>query len=142
MMSQLYDPQMARLADFDCFSQVVFKKLEHYKTFKQDPEYKRRLMGDHEKFADTKKSMLVLLLQFSLLHTHIALRADANVSPFATDNRMTIGWVEQFIDGNIIVEGLDDPAKSTAGLQTTALVAGSFLSGKRPSRAGLIGSHV
>ena len=59
MMSQLYDPQMARLADFDCFSQVVFKRLEDYKLFKGDPEYKRRLMGDHEKFADTKRSMLV-----------------------------------------------------------------------------------
>ncbi|KAK8076007.1 hypothetical protein PG994_003279 [Apiospora phragmitis] len=57
MMGQLYDPQMAKLADFDCFSQVIFKRIEDYKTFKQDPEYKRRLMGDHEKFADTKKSM-------------------------------------------------------------------------------------
>lgn len=57
MMSQLYDPQMAKLAEFDCFSQVVFKRLEDYKRFKQDPEYKRRLMGDHEKFADTKRSM-------------------------------------------------------------------------------------
>lgn len=57
MMSQLYDSQMAKLADFDCFSQVVFKSLRDYKTFKEDPEYKRRLFGDHEKFADTKRSM-------------------------------------------------------------------------------------
>lgn len=57
MMSQLYDPQMARLADFDGFSQVVFRRLDDYKRFKQDPEYKSRLVGDHEKFADTKRSM-------------------------------------------------------------------------------------
>jgi hypothetical protein len=56
-MSQLYDPQMAKLADFDCFSQVIFRRLQDYKQFKQDPEYKRRLMGDHEKFADTRRSM-------------------------------------------------------------------------------------
>ncbi|KAH8786012.1 hypothetical protein F5883DRAFT_673646 [Diaporthe sp. PMI_573] len=99
MMSQLYDPQMAKLAEFDCFSQVVFKRLEDYKRFKQDPEYKRRLMGDHEKFADTKRSM------------------------------MTIGWITQFIDGGVVVDGLEDPAKSVTAYQTTALVTGSFLSG-------------
>jgi hypothetical protein len=42
---------------------------------------------------------------------------------------MTIGWVEQFIDGGIVVDGLEDPAKSVAAYQTTALIAGSFLSG-------------
>jgi hypothetical protein len=57
LMAQLYDPQMANVADFDCFSQVVFKSLEDYKRMKQDPWYKEHLMGDHEKFADTKKSM-------------------------------------------------------------------------------------
>ncbi|KAI1159630.1 hypothetical protein F5B18DRAFT_664378 [Nemania serpens] len=99
MMSQLYDSQMAKLADFDCFSQVVFKSLQDYKTFKEDPEYKRRLFGDHEKFADTKRSM------------------------------MTIGWVSQFIDGNAIVDGIEDPAESVAPAETAALVTGSFLSG-------------
>ncbi|POS73087.1 hypothetical protein DHEL01_v208530 [Diaporthe helianthi] len=99
MMSHLYDPQMAKLAEFDCFSQVVFKSLEDYKRFKQDPEYKRRLMGDHEKFADTKRSM------------------------------MTIGWITQLIDGGVVVDGLKDPAKSVAAYQTTALITGSFLSG-------------
>jgi EthD domain len=61
MMSQLYDPQMAKLSDLDCFSQVIFKRLEDYKRFKQDPVYKQRLMGDHEEFADTKKSMSVCM---------------------------------------------------------------------------------
>jgi hypothetical protein len=56
MMTQLYDSQMANVADFDCFSQVVFKSLEDYKRMKQDPWYKQHLVDDHEKFADTKKS--------------------------------------------------------------------------------------
>ncbi|KAI0469988.1 EthD domain-containing protein [Xylariaceae sp. FL0804] len=57
MMSQLYDPQMANVADFDCFSQVVIESLEDYKRMKDDPWYKEQIMDDHDKFADTKKSM-------------------------------------------------------------------------------------
>lgn len=56
LMSELYDPQMARVSDIDCFSQVVFEELEDYKRMKQDPWYKEHLVGDHEKFADTKRS--------------------------------------------------------------------------------------
>ncbi|KAL6168509.1 hypothetical protein ACJQWK_06144 [Exserohilum turcicum] len=56
LMSQLYDHQMANVADYDCFSQVVFESLEHYKNLKEDPWYKSRLFGDHEKFADTNRS--------------------------------------------------------------------------------------
>ena len=57
LSAQLYDPQMTNLADFDCFSQVVFKSLDDYKRMKEDPWYKEQLMGDHEKFANTKTSM-------------------------------------------------------------------------------------
>jgi hypothetical protein len=60
-MRQLFDPQMANLADFDCFSQVVFRDVEDYKKMKQDPFYREKLVGDHEKFADTKRSMSVQL---------------------------------------------------------------------------------
>ena len=56
LMAQLYDSQMANVADYDCFSQVVFENLESYKRMKQDPWYKEHLVGDHEKFADTKRS--------------------------------------------------------------------------------------
>ncbi|KAF2205776.1 hypothetical protein GQ43DRAFT_336804, partial [Delitschia confertaspora ATCC 74209] len=31
LISELYDSQMANVADSDCFSQVVFKSLEDYK---------------------------------------------------------------------------------------------------------------
>jgi hypothetical protein len=57
MMRKLFDSQMMNIADFDCFSQVVFRSLEDYKRMKQDDWYKKHLVGDHEKFADTKKSM-------------------------------------------------------------------------------------
>ncbi|KAF3399331.1 hypothetical protein DPV78_007052 [Talaromyces pinophilus] len=75
LMAQLYDPQMANVADYDCFSQVVFNSIEDYKRMKQDPWYREHLVGDHEKFADTKKS------------------------------RMTIGWIEEFIRDGEVVDG-------------------------------------
>ncbi|KAK3382224.1 EthD domain-containing protein [Lasiosphaeria ovina] len=78
LMAQLYDHQMANVADFDCFSQVVFKSLEDYKRMKQDPWYQEHLVGDHEKFADTKRSM------------------------------MTIGWVEEFVRDGEVVNGFKD----------------------------------
>ncbi|KAL4780402.1 hypothetical protein BJX76DRAFT_351027 [Aspergillus varians] len=72
MMAELYDPQFANVNDFDCFSQVVFRSLDDYKRMKQDPWYKERLMGDHENFADTRRS------------------------------QMTIGWIEEFVrDGSV-----------------------------------------
>ena len=55
-MAQLYDPQMSNVAEYDCFSQVVFKSLEDYKRMKEDQWYKEHLVHDHENFADTKKS--------------------------------------------------------------------------------------
>ena len=55
-MAQLYDPQFANVTDFDCFSQCVFRSLEDYKRMKEDPWYKEHLIGDHENFADTKRS--------------------------------------------------------------------------------------
>nr|E1ACR2.1 RecName: Full=Probable decarboxylase notQ; AltName: Full=Notoamide biosynthesis cluster protein Q [Aspergillus sp. MF297-2]ADM34150.1 hypothetical protein [Aspergillus sp. MF297-2] len=78
LMSHLFDSQMAIVADFDCFSQVVFKDIEHYKRMKQDPWYQEHLIGDHEKFADTRRSM------------------------------MTIGWIEEFVRDGEVVEGFKD----------------------------------
>ncbi|KUI53816.1 hypothetical protein VP1G_10570 [Cytospora mali] len=73
LMSRLFDHQMANVADFDCFSQVVFESVDDYKRMKDDPWYKKHLVNDHEKFADTKRST------------------------------MTIGWVTEFIrDGRVI----------------------------------------
>ena len=72
-MGQLFDHQMTNLADYDCFSQVIFESVEDYKRMKQDEWYKTHLVGDHEKFADTKRSL------------------------------MTIGWVEEFVRDGVVV---------------------------------------
>lgn len=92
-MSQLFDPQMANVADFDCFSQVIFKDIEDYKRFKQDSWYKKHLMRDHENFADTKRSMYVSP-SFTCTGTSQLI-----------SNRMTIGWVEEFVKDGEEVDG-------------------------------------
>ncbi|XHG01034.1 hypothetical protein AWENTII_004439 [Aspergillus wentii] len=79
LMNQLLDPQMANIANYDCFSQVVFESVEHYKMMKEDPYYKEHLFGDHEHFADTKNS------------------------------QMTIGWIEEWINNGEIRDGLEFP---------------------------------
>ncbi|RYP41568.1 hypothetical protein DL767_000910 [Monosporascus sp. MG133] len=120
LMSRLYDHQMTNLADFDCFSQVVFKSVDDYKRMKEDPWYKEHLMGDHEKFADTKRST------------------------------MTIGWITEFIrdgeydlspyfairPGHPEADASDELAVSRTPIimsatvaQATAVVTGAFLSG-------------
>jgi hypothetical protein len=57
LMAELFDPQFANVVDYDCFSQAVFRDIDDYKRMKQDPWYKAHLVGDHENFADTKKSV-------------------------------------------------------------------------------------
>ncbi|KAH6692174.1 EthD domain-containing protein [Leptodontidium sp. MPI-SDFR-AT-0119] len=95
LMSQLYDPQMCNIADFDCFSQVVFESLEDYKRMKQDPWYKEHLIGDHEKFADTKRS------------------------------QMTIGWIEEFVRDGEVVDGFRaKPAPEQNNKYYYAILAG------------------
>jgi hypothetical protein len=77
-MGLLFDHQMANLADFDCFSQVLFKDVLDYKKMKEDPWYKQHFVNDHEKFADTKRSM------------------------------MTIGWITEFVRDGEVVDGMKD----------------------------------
>lgn len=81
-MSKIYDHQMANVADFDCFSQVIFHDLEDYIKMKQDPVYQENLVKDHEQFADTRRSS------------------------------MTIGWVSEFIRDGVEVNGfkVNEPA--------------------------------
>ncbi|KAM3415772.1 hypothetical protein BST61_g9283 [Cercospora zeina] len=79
LMSQLSDSQMRNVAPYDCFSQVVFESVEDYKRMKNDPYYREHLFQDHEKFADTEKSL------------------------------MTIGWIEQFVNDGKVVDGIAFP---------------------------------
>ena len=56
LMNEIVDPQMVNIADFDCFSQVMFKSIKDYQSFKKDPYYKKHLFEDHVHFADTQRS--------------------------------------------------------------------------------------
>lgn len=53
------DPHMINVADYDCFSRVVFRSVEDYKRMKADPYYRERLMPQHLNFADTERSKYV-----------------------------------------------------------------------------------
>ena len=55
-MSQIYDPQFANIADFDCFVQIQFRDIDEFVKMKADPFFKARITPDHENFADTKRS--------------------------------------------------------------------------------------
>ena len=59
LTTYLFDRQMPNVADYDTFSQCVFENLDGYKRMKEDPWYKEHLVGDHEKFADTKRTKYV-----------------------------------------------------------------------------------
>lgn len=58
-MDQIFDPQFANVADYDCIIQATFKSVDDFVRFKADPEYLRIIAPDHENFADTKRSRRV-----------------------------------------------------------------------------------
>ncbi|TVY20482.1 Monooxygenase mdpK [Lachnellula arida] len=106
LMAKLYDRQMANVADFDCFSQVVFESIEDYKKMKEDPYYKKYLFNDHENFADTQNSM------------------------------MTIGWIEEWVNNGETRKGLEfDSRRGDRWVQYAvvgcALVTASWLAFRR-----------
>lgn len=55
-MGEIFDAQFANVVDYDCIVQIRFRNIEQFVALKSDPEYKRVLVADHEKFADTKGS--------------------------------------------------------------------------------------
>ncbi|KAI0127018.1 EthD domain-containing protein [Xylariales sp. AK1849] len=78
LMKRLFDHDMRNLADFDCFSQVVFKNVDDYKRMQGDPWFKEKLAPDHKNFADIKRSI------------------------------MTLGWITEYIRDGEVVEGMKD----------------------------------
>jgi hypothetical protein len=56
LIGEIADPQLVNAADYDVFSQVVFRSIEDYKRMKDDPWYKEKLAPDHVNFADMKRS--------------------------------------------------------------------------------------
>jgi hypothetical protein len=75
LMGRLYDEHFVNLADYDCFSQVVFQSIEDYEKMKEDPWYLEKVAPDHSNFADPVRS------------------------------KMTIGWITEFVRDGKTVDG-------------------------------------
>ncbi|KAL9602836.1 MAG: hypothetical protein Q9219_001531 [cf. Caloplaca sp. 3 TL-2023] len=78
LMAQIFDPQFANIAQYDCFIQATFTSIADVVAMKADPYFKKYITPDHENFADTRGS------------------------------QMTIGYLEEFIaDGKVVEEPED-----------------------------------
>ncbi|KAI0517870.1 EthD domain-containing protein [Xylaria bambusicola] len=60
LMNKIFDAQFANVADYDCIVQIQFRDIDQFIALKADPEYKRALFADHEKFADTKRTRMTI----------------------------------------------------------------------------------
>lgn len=60
LMAQLYDAQFANIASYDCCVQIVIPSIECFVRMKADPYFKQTVGPDHEKFADTRKSQMMV----------------------------------------------------------------------------------
>ncbi|KAL8865790.1 MAG: hypothetical protein Q9174_006694 [Haloplaca sp. 1 TL-2023] len=90
-MARIFDPQFANIMYYDCFIQAVFTSIEDIVAMKADPYFKKYITPDHENFADTRGS-----------HGTIA-----DFSSLARD-RMTIGYLTEFITNNTVIEPAED----------------------------------
>ena len=68
------DEHITNVADYDCFSQIIFQSVHDYKRLKEDPYFTEKLMPDHLNFADVKRS------------------------------KMTIGWVTEVVRNRSVVD--------------------------------------
>lgn len=59
-MQQLYDAQFANIAPHDSCVQIVFPSIECFVRMKADPYFQQTVGPDHEKFADTSKSQMMV----------------------------------------------------------------------------------
>ncbi|KAL2144471.1 hypothetical protein VTI28DRAFT_9046 [Corynascus sepedonium] len=59
-MAQLYDAQFANVAPYDCCVQIVIPSIECFVRMKADPYFKQTVGPDHEKFADTRRSQMMI----------------------------------------------------------------------------------
>ncbi len=48
-----------KVADPDCFVQIVFRDVQDYVNVKDDPHYKQVVMPDHANFADPERTVMV-----------------------------------------------------------------------------------
>ncbi|KID82418.1 conidial pigment polyketide synthase PksP/Alb1 [Metarhizium guizhouense ARSEF 977] len=60
LMDQIHDAQFSNIAPYDCCVQLVFPDIECFVRMKADPFFKQMVGPDHEKFADTKRSQMMI----------------------------------------------------------------------------------
>ncbi|KAL8908880.1 MAG: hypothetical protein Q9171_005277 [Xanthocarpia ochracea] len=111
LMTKIFDPQFANITQLDCFIQAVFTSIEDIMAMKADPYFKKYITPDHENFADTRGSQELLSGRHPLSHGTIA--------DFSGPSRMTIGYLEEFINQGQVIE---EPADLDAVLEKQASV--------------------
>lgn len=57
LLAQIFDRQFSNISNYDCIVQITFREISDFVNFKNDPKYRELIMGDHDQFADTKKSL-------------------------------------------------------------------------------------
>ncbi|KAJ5896833.1 conidial pigment polyketide synthase PksP/Alb1 [Penicillium subrubescens] len=60
LAKKIYDEQFANYADYDCIVQIVFPEVDCFVRMKEDPYYKEFIKPDHDKFADTARSKIII----------------------------------------------------------------------------------
>ncbi|KAJ5703180.1 hypothetical protein N7488_010728 [Penicillium malachiteum] len=66
-MSRLFDRQFANIAEYDAFIQIFFDDVEDFVRMKADPDWRTKVMPDHENFADTTRSQMTIGIVQNLL---------------------------------------------------------------------------
>ncbi|KAL8682870.1 MAG: hypothetical protein Q9186_001116 [Xanthomendoza sp. 1 TL-2023] len=100
LMTKIFDPQFANITQIDCFIQAVFTSIEDLVAMKADPYFKKYITPDHENFADTRGSQELLSGRHPL--------SGGTIADFSGPSRMTIGYLEEFInDGQVNEEPAD-----------------------------------
>ncbi|KAL8954654.1 MAG: hypothetical protein Q9183_006996 [Haloplaca sp. 2 TL-2023] len=97
LMSQIFDPQFANIMYYDCFIQAVFTSIQDLVAMKADPYFKKYITPDHENFADTRGS-------------HRNPLSNGTIADFSSPlrDRMTIGYLTEFITSNTVIEPAED----------------------------------
>ncbi|KAL8690940.1 MAG: hypothetical protein Q9218_003733 [Villophora microphyllina] len=96
LMAKIFDPQFANIMQYDCFIQATFTSIDDIVAMKADPYFKKYITPDHENFADTRGSQGRHPL------------SAGSIADFSGPSRMTIGYLEEFIIDNKVVEEAED----------------------------------
>ncbi|KAM0545986.1 hypothetical protein ACHAPJ_011098 [Fusarium lateritium] len=59
-MALIAGPQFANTTDYDAIIQIMFEDVEDFVRMKEDPDYKERVVPDHEEFANTERSRMTI----------------------------------------------------------------------------------